>query len=105
MEYKKEKHIGTYRFDYADGDKVCNGRWNPYYEGELCQDLIDDINLIINRELKNYNSLTKIQEVCGGIFLSDSKLIEGLHSHLCNYCVRLYPSRGEYNGYIYIYLK
>lgn len=103
MDYSKLTKYGVYRFDYNDGGLA--GRWNHYYNGNFDEELTADINKLINDTVKQFNSLEAIQKYCKGFSYNDTKLIEGLESKLCRYCIRLYPSKGDYNGYIYVYAK
>lgn len=98
---KKENHLGTMRFDFADGG-LCN-RWFPY------QDLSEEDVLIIQPKVNEimfgtYNTFDKIVEKCGGIGYDYEKTIYD-EEELYLYVIKLMPVKGIYNGYIYVYRK
>ena len=99
---KDINHLGTYRFDYADGDLNACGRWTPY-KGTLETNVVADINFVIKSTLNKFNSLESIQDYCNGIFGTDEKIIPEAIYNSIKYTIKLNPCKGEYNGYIYIY--
>lgn len=103
MLYSEELKVGVYRFDYADGNR--NSKWTPKNDIALDKETAQDCTSIIAKVIEQFPDLNSIQDYCDGIFYEDTKLITNLSTDLHNYCVRLYPTKGEYNCYIYIYKK
>lgn len=97
----KERHIGTMRFDFADGD-MCN-KWFPYQY--LTKEDIAYIQHKVNDIMFNiYDTFDKIIAECGGTGYNYEKIVyQEEHDFL--YAIKLIPVMGTYNGYIYIYRK
>lgn len=98
---QKEKHVGTMRFDFADGG-MCN-KWFPYQD--LSQEDIISIQPKVNDIMFNtYNTFDKIIEECGGTGYDKEKTIYQDEENFF-YAIKLIPAMGTYNGYIYVYRK
>ena len=97
----KERHLGTMRFDFADGG-MCN-KWFPYQT--LSREDIELIQPKVNEIMfGTYNTFDKIVEECGGTGYNNEKVLyQNTEKYL--YAIKLIPARGAYNGYIYIYRK
>lgn len=93
-------HLGTYRFDYADGNTCLSGRFSPY--SEFDDDMASQMNEVIKIVISKFNSLDSIQEYCNGIFGSDEKITPEEQYKDIIYKVKLNPCKGEYNAYIYL---
>lgn len=97
----KEKHLGTMRFDFADGG-MCN-KWFPYQD--LSREDIESIQPVVNDIMFNtYNTFDKIIEECGGTGYNYEKTIYKEEKDFL-YAIKLIPAMGAYNGYIYVYRK
>lgn len=97
----KERHLGTMRFDFADGS-MCN-KWFPYQDltKEDIASIQPQVNIIM---FDTYNTFEKIIEKCGGTGYNYEKtLYEETDNFL--YAIKLIPVTGAYNGYIYVYRK
>lgn len=100
---KKENHLGTMRFDYADGETKIANRWSPYQD--LSKKDIPEIQTYVNDIMFNrFNSFSKIIQECNGTSFNNEKI---LYEETLNfiYAIKLIPVKGEYNGYIYVYRK
>lgn len=97
----KERHLGTMRFDFADGG-MCN-KWFPYQT--LSREDIELIQPKVNEIMfSTYNTFDKIVEECGGIGYNNEKVLyQNTEKYL--YAIKLIPAMGAYNGYIYVYRK
>lgn len=97
----KERHLGTMRFDFADGG-MCN-KWFPYQT--LSREDIELIQPKVNEIMfGTYNTFDKIVEECGGTGYNNEKVLyQNTEKYL--YAIKLIPAMGAYNGYIYIYRK
>lgn len=99
----KNNHLGTMRFDFADGEQSLANRWSPYQE--LSSNDISEIQAYVNDVMFNrFNTFSKITDECKGFSYSDEK---NLYEETTNfvYAIKLIPVQGEYNGYIYVYKK
>lgn len=105
MKYKfrKDNHLGTMRFDYADGDTCVANTWFPYgsYSKEDISEFQEHCNEII---FKRFTSFSKIVSYCGGEgFLNETHFEEETDNYI--YDIKLIPVKGEYNGYIFVHRK
>lgn len=100
---KKENHLGTMRFDYADGETKIANRWNPYQD--LSKEDIPEIQTYVNDVMFNrFNSFSKIVQECNGSGFTNEKVwYEETPNFI--YAIKLIPVKGEYNGYIYVYRR
>ena len=103
MEYNKENLVGKMKFDFNNGENnLCNS-WLPFKN--LSGEDIAEIQPLVNEIMfDTFNSFSKIVEECGGEDYSNTKFLykETLNF---NYCIKLIPVMGEYNGHIFVYRK
>lgn len=99
----KNNHLGTMRFDFANGEKAIANSW--YSNQQLNITDVSEIQPYVNDVMFNrFNTFTKITDECKGFNYSDEKV---LYEETTNfiYAIKLVPVQGEYNGYIYVYRK
>lgn len=98
---KREEHLGTMRFDFADGS--ISNNWFPYED--LSEQDISLIQIKVNEIMFNtYNTFDKVVKECGGTGYNNEKIIHD-EDNLFLYTIKLIPVQGIYNGYIYVYRK
>lgn len=103
MKYNKENLVGRMRFDFNDGENSLCNSWFP--SQEITQEDINEIQPIVNNVMFDiFFSFSKIIEECNGEGYSNTKLLERETDHF-DYCIKLIPVMGDYNGYIFVYRK
>lgn len=100
---KKENHVGSMRWDFADGETALANTWFPYQT--LSKEDIAEIQPEINRIIfEKYNTFSSIIEECGGTSY-DHLFIKHQESKHFVYAIKLIPVKGDYNGYVFVYRK
>lgn len=100
---KRDKLVGTMRFDFNDGENALATRWNPYLE--ITKEEIKEIQPKINEIIfDKFNTFSSIIKECNGTGYEKTKVIyENADNFL--YATKLIPVHGDYNGYVFIYRK
>lgn len=104
MKYiNQENHLGTMRFDFADGDTCIANRWFSYQE--FSNEEIPEIQGFCNEIMfDRFNTFNKVIEFCKGTGYDCEKVFYEETEHFA-YAIKFIPVKGDYNGYIFVHRK